>query len=119
MTVAGALGAVEGGAPVIIYHPSTGETVLETANEDGSFAAQISALPADRLTIHIRNAATNTSGPITETASGNDSVPRDPLVIAPPVNTTEISDMGALTKFICFGNDRLQAGVDPASIPPN
>lgn len=60
-SVAGAAGAVEGGAKVTIRNLRTGETVTVTANADGSFSARIAAQPGDEIAITAKDAAGNES----------------------------------------------------------
>ncbi len=63
MTITGSASSVEGGAQVTLTNPRTNETVMVSANADGSFTAQLGAQAGDQLSIVVSDSAGNSSTP--------------------------------------------------------
>lgn len=70
LTVSGSAGSVEGGSSVTVVNTRTGQSVMVTANADGSFSAMLAGEAGDVLQIHATDGATNQGGTNSVTATG-------------------------------------------------
>lgn len=111
VTVAGEAGSAEAGSRVVITNKRTGQSITVTANADGSFSAQIGALPGDQIGITIQDHAGNTSGDVLL-----NYVPPDPSTIATPIPSNGFTPFSSTVAFLYSGPKPVQNGVTAGAI---
>ncbi|MBI3301589.1 MAG: hypothetical protein HYZ72_05875, partial [Deltaproteobacteria bacterium] len=79
VTITGTAGSVEGNARVTITSARTGQTVMATANADGSFTVQLVAPEGDVLSLVVTDAAGNVSAAAYSLVKSTPAAPQDTL----------------------------------------
>jgi len=101
---------------VRLTNTRTGAAVTVTADAHGSFTAQMTGQAGDSLTLHLTDAAGNTSGTQSVPVSGG--LPPDPAVVAPPLEQTGVTPLAEATAFLYSGPTPIQRGVVAGTIEP-
>jgi RHS repeat-associated protein len=107
VSVIGETGSVEPGATIEITNPQTGETIVITANSDGSFYISFIGAIGDVVHIRVLDRLGNTNGPFDKFVAD---------IIAPTLDPTKITTPFAATEFIHTGNYPVQIGVTEGTV---
>ena len=51
-------------------------------------------------------------------STASEALPPDPSLVAPPVDPTVVTTVGAATAFLYSGEEPIQTGVEPGAIDP-
>ncbi len=82
-------------------------------NPDGSFSIKIPlAVGANQITISITDAAGNTSSNQVSVTRSGIILPPDPSTVAPKIDPTVVTTVGAATSFLYTGSHPIQTSVD-------
>jgi RHS repeat-associated protein len=82
-------------------------------NSDGSFSCSISLIDGvNQITISATDAAGNTSTSRLNITRINIVLPPEPAKVAPKIDPTVVTTVGAATKFLYTGSNPIQTGVD-------
>jgi RHS repeat-associated protein len=119
VTVSGAAGAVpvgETGLVAVIANAGIAGEVTAPVGGDGSFTAQVAALPGDMLLLSVRNPGGNQSTVASLQVTGTPPVPPDPATVAPVPDPTAATNVCARTAFLWSGTSLVQYGVASGAI---
>jgi len=113
VTVTGSDISVEPGSQVTVTNQRTGESVMVTADANGAFNAILGGQPGDTYSIVVNDTAGNNSDSADIT---DNSLPPDPITVAPPLDPTVSTSLLDATAFLYSGANPIQTGVVPGTI---
>jgi len=110
-------GAAEPHGMLQITNLRSGETITVTVSANGSFSAELAAMPEDTIQIQVVDRAGNQSPSVEVAVPDSDSIiPPDPATLSSPLDPTRSTSLAEATAFLYTGANPVQRGVAPGTI---
>jgi hypothetical protein len=106
---------------VVSYDIFAGSKLVSSTSHTQTLIDGLAAGTTFTFTVAAKDAAGNSSAPsnaVSITTKSADSMPPDPVLSAPPSDSTIASDLARDTAFLYTGADPIQSGVAPDTIQP-